>query len=90
MPTFISLNAAGQLMQLKFTLTCPHAAISPSRQCQPMPASSSMTARVAGCCLSPSLAIVAYSAPMARSLVRRSRAMTAVARIRILRLEAPT
>jgi hypothetical protein len=53
-----------------------------------MPASSSMTARAAGHGLSPSLAIVVCSAPMARSRARRSRAMTAAARLAMLKLEA--
>jgi hypothetical protein len=83
---------AGLIMQLESTLTCPHSAIRSWRQCQPMPASSSMTARAAECGLSASLAVVAYSAPMARSRVRRSRAMAAAARLRMLadsRVRAP-
>jgi hypothetical protein len=67
-------------MQLESTLTALHAAIRPWKPCQPMPACSSMIVRAAGCALSPSLATVAYFAPMARFRVRRSRPTTAVAR----------
>jgi hypothetical protein len=40
--------------------------------------------------LSPSLAIVVCSAPMARSRARRSRAMTAAGRLAMLKREART
>ena len=62
-------------MQLESTLTCPSCG---HQSVETMPtdaASSSMTARAAGRSLSPSLAIVACSVPMARSRAHRSRAV---------------
>jgi hypothetical protein len=75
-------------MQLESTLTCPSCG---HRSVETMPTDACVffyAARAAGRGLSPSLATVACSAPMARSRVRRCRAMIAVACLGLLKLEA--
>jgi hypothetical protein len=70
---------------MESTLTCPSCG---HRSVETMPTDPCVffcACKGCGTRHKPSLAIVAYSAPMARSRARRSRAMTAVARARIVK-----
>jgi hypothetical protein len=59
------------MTELHSTLTCPHCGHGETETSQPMPASSSMTAKTVGQCYARGRAIAVYSVPMRTRPVRR-------------------